>query len=78
MARCGDVTLLINNAGIVRVGGVLDEGSAESLPAQLETNLFGPLRVTQAFAPVLAQHGGGGVINVLSVASWLAVAPLGV
>ena len=38
---------------------------------QLEVNVLGPLRLTRAFAPVLANNGGGAVINVLSVASWL-------
>ncbi len=37
----------------------------------METNFFGPLRVSQAFAPVLASHGGGAILNVLSIASWI-------
>jgi len=69
--RCADVTLLINNAGIASVGGFLTEGSVESARQQLETNFFGPLRLSQAFAPVLAANGGGAIVNVLSVASWI-------
>lgn len=69
--RCGDVTLLINNAGIATMGGFLTEGSIESARAQLEVNYFGPLRLSLAFAPVLAAHGGGAILNVLSVASWI-------
>ena len=76
--RCGDVTILINNAGIANMGGFLAEGSVESARAQLETNFFGPLRLTQAFAPVLAAHGGGAILNVLSVASWINRPLLGV
>jgi short-subunit dehydrogenase len=37
----------------------------------LETNFFGPLRLSRAFAPVLARNGGGAILNVLSVASWI-------
>src|SRR5690242_2687045 len=37
-ARCADVTLLINNAGIALLGGFLPEGSVESARRQLETN----------------------------------------
>jgi NAD(P)-dependent dehydrogenase (short-subunit alcohol dehydrogenase family) len=37
----------------------------------METNFFGPLRLAQAFAPVLAANGGGALLNVLSVASWI-------
>ena len=69
--RCGDVTLLINNAGIATFGGALAEGGLESARRQLETNFFGMLRLTRDFAPVLAANGGGAVINVLSVASWI-------
>jgi NAD(P)-dependent dehydrogenase (short-subunit alcohol dehydrogenase family) len=68
---CGDLTLLVNNAGIANFGGFLATEAEESARAQLETNFFGPLRLTQGFAPVLAAHGGGAVLNVLSVASWI-------
>jgi NAD(P)-dependent dehydrogenase (short-subunit alcohol dehydrogenase family) len=68
--RCKDVTLLINNAGIAHVGGIFAEGNIVSAHAQFETNVFGPLRLSQAFAPTLAANGGGAILNVLSVASW--------
>lgn len=76
-ARCGDVTLLINNAGIANFGGFLADGSEESARAQLETNFFGPLRLSKAFAPVLAANGGGAILNVLSIASWISRPALG-
>lgn len=66
-----DVTLLINNAGIARFGGFLAEGSEQNAYDHMETNFFGPLRLTKALAPVLASNGGGAVLNVLSVASFL-------
>ena len=69
--RAGDVTLVINNAGIANLGGFLTEGGMESARAHLETNFFGLLRVSQAFAPVLAANGGGALLNVLSIASWI-------
>ena len=68
---CGDVTLVINNAGIARAGGLLDPGAVENARAQLDTNFFGIVRMTQAFAPVLAKNGGGAFLNVLSAASWI-------
>jgi NAD(P)-dependent dehydrogenase (short-subunit alcohol dehydrogenase family) len=70
-SRCTDVTLLINNAGIATFGGFLSADSIESARAHLETNFFGPLRMSQAFAPVLRANGGGAILNVLSVASWI-------
>jgi NAD(P)-dependent dehydrogenase (short-subunit alcohol dehydrogenase family) len=69
--RCGDVTVLVNNAGIATVGGFLDPDSLEATRRHLETNFFGPLRLSQAFAPVLAANGGGALLNVLSVLSWV-------
>lgn len=75
--RCGDVTLMINNAGIAAIGDFLAADAVALTRAHLETNFFGPLRMSQAFAPVLARHGGGAIINVLSVASWLSVPPIG-
>ncbi|WP_066271234.1 SDR family oxidoreductase [Hydrogenophaga palleronii] len=76
--HAGDVTLVINNAGIATLGGFLGEGSIESARAQLETNFFGPMRMGQAFAPVLAANGGGALLNVLSIASWISSPTLAV
>jgi NAD(P)-dependent dehydrogenase (short-subunit alcohol dehydrogenase family) len=70
-ARAGDVTLLINNAGIGHVGGFLAPDSEEVARRQLETNYFGTLRMSKAFAPVLAANGGGALLNVLSIVSWV-------
>ena len=67
----GDVTVLINNAGIAATGGFLAENSIESAQRHLDTNLFGPIRLTQAFAPILARNGGGAILNVLSISSWI-------
>ena len=68
---CPDVTVLINNAGILRAGGLLSENSVDAARAQLETNFFGTLAMSQAFAPILAAHGGGALVNILSVLSWI-------
>jgi NAD(P)-dependent dehydrogenase (short-subunit alcohol dehydrogenase family) len=67
----GDINLLVNNAGIARAGGFLADGAVEASREQLEVNFLGPLRMARAFAPVLAKNGGGAIINVLSVASWM-------
>lgn len=68
---CRDVTLLINNAGIAVTGGFLAADGVASARRHLETNFFGPLLTSRAFAPVLAAHGGGAIVNVLSIASWI-------
>lgn len=66
-----DVTIVINNAGISLGSTVLQADAAANARAELETNLFGPLAVSQAFAPVLKRNGGGAIVNILSALSWL-------
>jgi len=66
-----DVNLVINNAGIAQLGGFLAEDSETVARRIFETNFFGVLNVSRAFAPVLGANGGGVLINVLSVASWV-------
>ena len=70
-ARAGDVTLVINNAGVGHLGGFLAPDSEEVARRQFETNFFGMLRMSKAFAPVLAANGGGALLNVLSIVSWM-------
>jgi NAD(P)-dependent dehydrogenase (short-subunit alcohol dehydrogenase family) len=67
---CSDVNLLINNAGAMLSTTMLDAGAEQALRAELEVNLFGVLRMVQAFAPVIARNGGGAIANMLSVVSW--------
>lgn len=69
--QCADVTVLVNNAGIAAPGGYLADGALDAARRQFETNFFGVWRLSAAFAPVLAANGGGAILNVLSVASWI-------
>ncbi|MFI6038495.1 SDR family oxidoreductase [Streptomyces sp. NPDC051315] len=71
-----DATLLVNNAGISTATPLL-AGELDAVRLEMETNFFGPLAVTRAFAPVIESNGGGTVLNVLSVLSWLHPAGLG-
>lgn len=70
-AEAGDTGILINNAGILRRGDLLS-APMEDIRAQMDTNLFGPLETTRAFAAALVAHGGA-VVNVASVLSWLPI-----
>jgi NAD(P)-dependent dehydrogenase (short-subunit alcohol dehydrogenase family) len=73
-AAAGDATLLINNAGIDTRTDMLD-GDLEKIRLEMETHYFGTLQTTRAFAPIIEANGGGAVLNVLSVLSWVHVAP---
>lgn len=66
-----DITLLVNNAGIAQPGGFLAPDSDDLTRRIFETNVYGVLNMSKGFAPVLKAHGGGALLNVLSVASWV-------
>lgn len=66
-----DVDLLVNNAGIApATDASIAAPTEQTLTDLFATNTFGPIRVAAAFAPVLAENGGGAVVNVLSLAAW--------
>ena len=69
----GDVAIVVNNAGILRGSTSLASGAEDAARAEMETNFLGPLRMAQAFAPVLSANGGGALVNVLSVLSFIAM-----
>ena len=75
-ALAADTTLLINNAGI-STGTRLTDGDFDNVRLEMETHYFGTLAVTRAFAPKLEANGGGAILNVLSVLSWLHVPATG-
>ncbi len=68
--NCRDISLLINNAGVLRDSPMLGMESEAAARQEMETNYFGVLSMVRRFAPVLAGNGGGAILNVLSVASW--------
>ena len=74
-AVAGDVTIVINNAAVDSKGTGLLKGSFDDARQAMEVNFFGTWAVSRAFAPILARNGGGALVNMLSVASWIS-APL--
>jgi NAD(P)-dependent dehydrogenase (short-subunit alcohol dehydrogenase family) len=58
---------LVNNAGVA-IGGYLapTEASLDDMRALYEVNVFGPVRVTQAFAPLLRKAGQGRIVMMSS------------
>ncbi|HEX4224009.1 MAG TPA: SDR family oxidoreductase [Pseudonocardiaceae bacterium] len=71
-----DVNLLINNAGNA-TGAPLLTGDLAEIRAVMETHYFGTLGVIRAFVPQIEARGGGSILNVLSVASWVSRATAG-
>lgn len=66
----GDVTLLVNNAGISAYQNLVT-GDLAQIRQEMDTHFYGTLEMVRAFAPVLAANGGGAILNVLSRMSWL-------
>ena len=71
-ARATDVSVLVNNAGVLGFGGPLD-GDLDLFERDLRTNYLGMLRVTRAFVPILESHAPAAIVNVLTAT---ALAPI--
>jgi NAD(P)-dependent dehydrogenase (short-subunit alcohol dehydrogenase family) len=67
---CADVSLLVNNAGVLKYSTFINAPSLDGARQEMETNYFGTLSMCRAFAPVLAANGGGALVNMLSVSSF--------
>ncbi|MCP3871188.1 MAG: SDR family oxidoreductase [Gammaproteobacteria bacterium] len=68
-ALAGDVEILVNNAGMLKTESPLSIDAVEALQAEMEVNVYGLMRVAQAFSPVLKANGGGVLVQLNSVAS---------
>ncbi|QEG36762.1 SDR family oxidoreductase [Bythopirellula goksoeyrii] len=64
-----DVTLVVNNAGVLRTESPLSQEAVDALNFEMNVNVYGLMRMAQAFAPVLKKNGGGGFVQLNSVAS---------
>jgi NAD(P)-dependent dehydrogenase (short-subunit alcohol dehydrogenase family) len=68
--ECADVTLLVNNAGVMKASPFIGSPSLDGARLEMETNYFGTLSMCRVFAPVLAAGGGGAIVNMLSQGSF--------
>jgi NAD(P)-dependent dehydrogenase (short-subunit alcohol dehydrogenase family) len=75
-AAAKDVTILINNAG-VSTGASLLDGDLDHIHLEFNTHFFGTLSMIRSFAPILANNGGGSILNILSALSWLSTGSIG-
>ncbi|KKK07587.1 SDR family NAD(P)-dependent oxidoreductase [Micromonospora sp. HK10] len=72
----GTLDVIVNNAGY-GLFGMVEETTEEQARAQMETNFFGALWVTQAALPVLRAQGSGHIMQVSSIGGLAAFPTLG-
>jgi len=71
----GPIDVLVNNAGVERMGSV-EEVPVVEFKAAMETNYFGAIRCIQALLPQMRKRKSGCIINVTSVAGRIASGPM--
>ncbi|WP_436774555.1 SDR family NAD(P)-dependent oxidoreductase [Yinghuangia sp. YIM S09857] len=62
----GRLDIVVNNAGTLSMG-MVEEFSEEEARAQMETNFFGALWVSQAVMPYLREQGSGHIVQISSI-----------
>jgi len=75
--KATDVEIVINNAGMLNLANPLASNAVAALQEEMEVNVYGLMRMAQAFAPVLKANGGGALAQLNSVASMKNFADLG-
>ncbi len=66
-ANAKDVQILVNNAGVAGYSGFIYHHDQDAAHREMETNYFGPLNVTRAFADAIIANGSGAVATVISI-----------
>ena len=64
-----DVEVVVNNAGIFKASDLLSANAIPAFQDEMEVNVYGLMRMAQAFAPVLKANGGGALVQLNSIAS---------
>jgi NAD(P)-dependent dehydrogenase (short-subunit alcohol dehydrogenase family) len=67
--RAADANIVVNNAGAQHRAKLLDV-DIQAVRTLFDTNVYGVLRMAQAFAPALSRNGGGTLVNIMSIMSW--------
>jgi len=75
--QCSDTSIVINNAGAYENQTLFGAPDMQAARQEMEVNYFGVLSMCRNFAPVLANNGGGAIVNVSSAGGILAIPNMG-
>lgn len=67
VAIANDVEVLFNNAGVFQMGGFFSENALKGLKVNLDVNVWGVVKLTQAFIHTLKQKELAAIVNLSSV-----------
>lgn len=69
VAQTKDLEVLINNAGILHQGNVL-EGEISAVENDMKVNYYGTMHMMRAFAPILEKNAPSKIINIVSIVAY--------
>ena len=75
LERHGRIDILVNNAG-VGMSGAVEDFSEEHARTTMETNFWGPVRLTRLVLPSMRANGGGVIVNISSITGRLPAFPM--
>ena len=70
-----ELNVLINNSGIMKFEDIANGLNEDALTSTIETNLYGPIRMTEALLPHLKRQKDAAVLNVTSGLAFVPLAP---